>query len=86
MEWISVKDRLPEEMPENYGRKIIPCIVALKSCYPKGKPTIQKRQRQWIYHYDGSFVGWEWSRLGAYRVTHWMPLPEPPKEDNYAKE
>ena len=75
MEWISVKERLPEELPENKGRKTISCLVALKSCYPKGKATIQKRQRQWIPYYDGSFVGWEWSRIGAQRVTHWMPLP-----------
>lgn len=80
-EWISVKDRLPEELPENTGRKTISCLVALKSCYPKGKATIQKRQRQWIPYYDGSFVGWEWSRIGAQRVTHWMPLPEPPEEN-----
>lgn len=78
--WISVKERLPEELPENTGRKTISCLVALKSCYPKGKATIQKRQRQWIPYYDGSFVGWEWSRIGAQRVTHWMPLPDPPKE------
>lgn len=81
MEWISVKRMLPEELPENAGRKIIPCIVALQSCYPNGKATIQKRQRQWIHRYDGCFVGWEWSRIGKSRVTHWMPLPEPPKED-----
>ena len=83
MEWISVKERLPEELPENKGRKTISCLVALKSCYPKGKATIQKRQRQWIPYYDGSFVGWEWSRIGAQRVTHWMPLPAPPDKDNH---
>jgi hypothetical protein len=53
-EWISVKERLPEELPENTGRKTISCLVALKSCYP---------------------------RIGAQRVTHWMPLPEPPEEN-----
>ena len=78
MGWISVKKMLPEELPENSGRKSIPCIVALKSCYPNGKPTIQKRQRQWIQHHDKAFVGWEWSRIGSQRVTHWMPLPDPP--------
>lgn len=81
MGWISVKKMLPEELPENLGRKSIPCIVALKSCYPNGKPTIQKRQRQWIPSYDGMFIGWEWSRIGSQRVTHWMPLPDPPIEE-----
>lgn len=78
--WISVKDRLPEDLPENKGRKVIPCLVSLESVYPNGKPTIQKRQRQVQYYGSAGWV-WEWSRIGASRVTHWMPLPEPPKED-----
>ena len=78
--WISVTERLPEELPENKGRKIIQCIVELSSCYPNGKATIQKRQRQVLYDYDGNPSGWEWSRIGKSRVTHWMPLPEPPAD------
>ena len=77
--WISVNEQLPEHLPENKGKKIIPCIVALESCYPNGKATIQKRQRQPLYNYDGDQYGWEWSRIGASRVTHWQPLPEPPE-------
>ena len=77
--WISVEDRLPEDLPENKGKRVIPCIVALKSCYPNGKATIQKRQRQVLYNYDFDMCGWEWSRIGKSRVTHWMPLPEPPE-------
>lgn len=77
--WISVKKRLPEDLPENSGKKVIPCLVSLKSCYPNGKPNTQKRQRQLIY-YGPDDWRWEWSRIGASRVTHWMPLPEPPKE------
>ena len=77
--WISVKDRLPEDLPENKGKKVIPCLVSLKSTYPNGKPNTQKRQRQLQYYGSEGWV-WEWSRIGASRVTHWMPLPEPPKE------
>ena len=82
--WNSAKKILPEELPENIGRKTIPCLVALESRYPNGKAIIQKRQRQWVRH-EGFFAGWEWSRgasrNGTARITHWMPLPEAPKED-----
>lgn len=76
--WISVEERLPEDLPENEGKKVIPCLVSLKSCYPNGKPNTQKRQRQLQYYGSAGYV-WEWSRIGASRVTHWMPLPEPPE-------
>lgn len=78
--WISVKDCMPEDLPENKGKKIIPCFVAVKSRYPKGKPNIEKRQRQWLKDCNGEFVEWEWSRLRCEQITHWMPLPKPPKE------
>ncbi len=61
-EWISVKERLPEEF-ENV-------LVANR----RGK------------HYDIDKAWWSGSGFsrcakGSYRnVTHWMPLPEPPKE------
>lgn len=76
--WISVNDKLPEDLLENKGKKIIPCLVSLKSCYKKGKSNIEKRQRQQKYDYDGKFNGWEWSRSGKERITHWMPLPKLP--------
>lgn len=78
LSWIPVTERLPEELPENEGKKVIPCLVSLKSTYPNGKPNTQKRQRQ-LQYYGGEGWKWEWSRIGAYRVTHWMPLPEAPK-------
>lgn len=79
--WTSVKAWLPEELPENKGKKVIPCLVAVKSRYSKGKPNIEKRQRQWLKDCNGEFVEWEWSRLRCEQITHWMPLPEPPKGD-----
>ena len=55
-EWISVKDRLPEQ-----GQEVI--------VYSGGvlKPTVFAYQF-WNKHYDS------WAR-----ITHWMPLPQPPK-------
>ena len=62
-EWISVKDRLPEEK--------VNCIVHYKHAYCDNDDywTIG------ICFYDG-----EKFQIGlAYKVTHWMPLPEPLK-------
>ena len=59
MDWISVKDRLPEEKQ----RVIVRCAIV------------------------GTTVGWilwgEWMTdlgCGCADVTHWMPLPKPPKK------
>ena len=62
-EWISVDDRLPEEK--------VNCIVHYKHAYCDNDDY-------WaigICFYDG-----EKFRIDlSYKVTHWMPLPEPPK-------
>jgi len=70
--WISVKDRLPEEGEEVliFGQYLndIPKILGVRSRY--------KGDQDWKYTWEGPD---EW----VYRendVTHWMPLPEPPKE------
>lgn len=70
-EWISVKDRLP-----NRGERVL-CFM--KSSGKNQNDTISDNV------YNGILVGsnppryvWEWN--GDY-VTHWMPLPEPPKEE-----
>ena len=62
-EWISVKDRLPEEK--------VNCIVHYKHAYCDNDDY-------WaigICFYDGE----KFQINPAYKVTHWMPLPEPPK-------
>ena len=68
-EWISVDDRLPEEK--------VNCIVHYKHAYCDNDDY-------WAIgfcFYDG-----EKFRIDlAYKVTHWMPIPQPPKgEDNNA--
>ena len=61
--WIPVEDRLPEEK--------VNCIVHYKHAYCDNDDY-------WaigICFYDG-----EKFQIGlSYRVTHWMPLPKPPK-------
>lgn len=66
--WISVNDRLPE-------RGITRCIIAIK--LGNGlKGTLCAR-----YNADlKSWSGWYNDRITS-EVTHWMPLPQPPKED-----
>ena len=62
-EWISVNDRLPEEK--------VDCIVHYKHAYCDNDDY-------WaigICFYDGEKFQIDWS----YKVTHWMPLPKPPK-------
>lgn len=59
MEWISVKDRLPEvnELVIGYdGYSVQPVIKC-------------RKKSEWDYVNSGSQVN----------VTHWMPLPSPPK-------
>lgn len=64
--WIPVSERLPEERGEY--------IVTYHPCH-------------WDKVYDEIYVGIDsfrgktaWAKKKYQRVTHWMPLPEPPKE------
>lgn len=74
MEWISVKTRKPDEELEQYQSKFstfsaIP-IIANCPCWT----------HTWIAYYDGEDF---WEEKCMYRIneiiTHWMPIPEPPK-------
>ena len=62
-EWISVTERVPEEK--------VNCIVHYKHAYCDNDDY-------WaigICFYDGE----KFQLSPAYKVTHWMPLPDPPK-------
>ena len=62
-DWVSVEDRLPGEK--------VNCIVHYKHAYCDNDDY-------WaigICFYDGEKFQMDWS----YKVTHWMPLPKPPK-------
>ena len=74
LRWIPVTDRLPED-------DVVDRIVA----YSKRVLVMNKfgfvytsRMERWI---DYNRVSWG----DAQDVTHWMPLPEPPKTDDHAK-
>ena len=66
-QWISVDDRLPEPKHEFDARNWY--LVALSNGVVK--------ELAYEFH-NHSVFGYGW-RETAYPVTHWMPLPEPPK-------
>ena len=62
-EWISVTERLPEEKAN--------CIVYYKHAFCDDENHVGIC----VCFYDGN----EFNMDFAHKVTHWMPLPEPPK-------
>lgn len=68
MEWIDCKERMPELEQETLIRIPVGHYFNIENGKYKG---------------DGNWVGAWCDRKGkdhAYKVTHWMPLPEPPKQ------
>lgn len=65
MEWISVKDKLPD----NEER------VAVLYRY-KNKSRLTK----WNAEYDIENKRWKTYHLDDCTIEYWMPLPEPPKD------
>lgn len=61
-EWISVKERLPEQIGSQVREKYL--VHLASGC-------IQK------LYFEFPTEGWHFT---GSPVTHWMPLPEPPKE------
>lgn len=59
-EWVSVKDRLPED-----GQSVLTCKNGVYDIQ-----TYEERRNGWLCK------GWFWSMA---TVTHWMPIPQPPK-------
>jgi hypothetical protein len=82
-EWIPVTERLPEddERLEFYddGRLRGTTVLAYTE-YGRTVPKNRLIIRPTGDEYFDQFVtdGWEWSK-GTENVTHWMPLPKPPK-------
>lgn len=89
MNWISVKDRMPED-----GK-----LVMLYVCNPYGENDIFIGCRGRRKLFNGTYSPYKWAarhpcssgetvideRGNLYMkprtVTHWMPLPEPPEGD-----
>ena len=68
MEWISVKDRLPEE-----GVPVLVTGVVKKGDHPY--------LVDYIYKDDWFWWPMNYNRTRGFVITHWMPLPEPPEAE-----
>ncbi|EMS1124405.1 DUF551 domain-containing protein [Klebsiella aerogenes] len=62
--WIPVSERLPEEGGRYW-------------CYVEEQNSLGKSHYQWNCSWNGEIWG---GAMMHGRVTHWMPLPNPPKE------
>lgn len=70
--WIAVSDRLPDPKDKRH----IQVLVIQKSTIT-GRPNIMS-----VARWNGA--DWVCRGVELARVTHWMPLPVPPKEENDA--
>lgn len=79
MEWISVKDHMPEDdLPENSKVLQIKVIVAIKAKNGYTMRTQNRIRQKRSWGSEQPFSDWYW-RFSHGEVTHWMPLPKPPK-------
>ena len=79
-EWISVKDRLPEEdgkylvFEQSSGRTNTSILWFAKDARKVDRYDFKGRWKNAWYEYDS-----EWGHYTVNSVTHWQYLPQPPK-------
>ena len=79
-EWISVKDRLPEEdgyylaFVQGYYAKCVRTLNFAKDGRKVDEFDFDDGSKNVWYRYDS-----EYGYVTVEDVTHWMPLPQPPK-------
>lgn len=82
--WINVEDRLPE-VPKNYNWIEVLCLwkipeinyVSYRVMRYYGEHNALSFPTGWSLHGDPLDRVTDWSNA----MSHWMPLPEPPKEE-----
>jgi hypothetical protein len=77
-EWISVKDRLPEDRQWVLGwcgcGRIYHDILHFATCLENISCDFEGSKCSGFYDHDS-----EWGYYEVTDITHWMPLPQPPK-------
>ena len=71
--WISVKDRLPDNKEHDW---VLTQVVEDNGFMHIPKVMEDRQQRNDRFE---ETYGWLSKHNGAFTVTHWMPLPQPPK-------
>lgn len=80
-QWISIKDRMPTESDGT----VLVCFPDMqpyhfREPYPDAKHDMRVRTAVYSQYNDRWYIG-DAAGVSDIRPTHWMPLPEPPKED-----
>ena len=90
--WVSVKDRMPEKhLINDHEAYVLLYIPKRDGCSQHGiylgflretpLPPDDGSGNFWNRPCPGSdWTVWEWCHFEEPKVSHWMPLPEPPKE------
>lgn len=84
MNWISVKDKLPEDVLECSHEYVLVHstdgeghLFNIAHRYPNKEGVLT-----WQFDYDQNVGYWDcgpcWE-MTPEKITHWMPLPQPPK-------
>jgi hypothetical protein len=73
--WIPVTERLPKKIT---NKVVVLCENGYRGF---GHYEDYKGKQTWYnLESDKPFTDWDYGEEDSYKVTHWMPLPQPPKE------
>jgi len=73
-EWISVEDRLPEYKKQWDGKSFVVALFEPNN-YNKWSGRVQSMTSTFMLNYLEAKIVMQSSG----KITHWMPLPEPPE-------
>ena len=76
--WIPVEERLPNANKWKYEYESVGVIVRID-----GQKTTAYRIYERAVKRGKTVYRWKypWETISGEKITHWMPLPEPPKEE-----